>query len=223
MVAQCHRQDTAFFAAVPGFIPCPRSMQCPGCSASPSVPGGLNTTEPSTPALPWAPGKQGKVGWGRGSKWETSTFPPIVLGGGHQSPVTPSQCHLPVSWSWEDGQTDGRRGFPSPFPDDDDDGSQEDNEDDEPAGTDPQDQPHLLRVLRHLQRPLALFAGSCQGKSRGRRSVLSSLLAPARAGHRPLPPTWPGRGRKFTESPQLEVTHEDHCIQLLHNIYVMAT
>lgn len=54
---------------------------------------------------------------------------------------------------------------------------------------------------------------SLQAAARGKQgqgSVLSSLLAPARAGHCPLPPTWLGRGRKFTESPQLEVTHKDH-------------
>lgn len=54
-----------------------------------------------------------------------------------------------------------------PFPNDNNDGSQQDNEDDEPTSTDSQDQPHLLRVLRHLQRSFALFAGSCQGKARG--------------------------------------------------------
>lgn len=72
-----------------------------------------------------------------------------------------------------------------PFPNDDNDGSQEDNEDDEASSTDPQDEAHLLRVLRHLEGTLALFAGSCQGTRTGRRG---QCLAPGwvAASHRKI-------------------------------------
>lgn len=93
--------------------------------------------------------------------------------------ITTSNSQLVLGW-WrraELGGGDGWRHQPRgqvslPFPNDDDDGSQEDNQDDEPSGADPQDQAHLLRVLRHLQGTLALFAGSCQGTRTG--SPLSS-------------------------------------------------
>lgn len=95
--------------------------------------------------------------------------------------VTTSNSQLVLGW-WrraELGEGDGWRHQPPhrislPFPNDDDDGSQEDNQDDEPSSTDPQDQAHLLRVLRHLQGTLALFAGSCQGTRTSGRGQCSA-------------------------------------------------
>lgn len=73
-----------------------------------------------------------------------------------------------------------------PFPNDDDDGSQEDNQNDEPSSTDPQDQAHLLRVLRHLEGTLALFAGSCQGTRTGRKGQGSAPEGLATSDRRTL-------------------------------------
>lgn len=91
--------------------------------------------------------------------------------------ITTSNSQLALGW-WrraELGAGDRRRHTVSlPFPNDDDDGSQEDNQDDEASGTDPQDQAHLFRVLRHLQGTLALFAGGCQGTRTGRRGQRSA-------------------------------------------------
>lgn len=66
---------------------------------------------------------------------------------------------------------------------------------------------------------------SLQAAARGKRGGgLSAQLPPGPCQGRALSPAshMAGGGkRKFIESPQLEVTHEDHCVQLLHNIYVM--
>lgn len=51
-------------------------------------------------------------------------------------------------------------GYYSPFANDDNDGSQEEDENGKTTGTDAQDEPHLLRSLRHLKGSLALLASS---------------------------------------------------------------
>ena len=48
----------------------------------------------------------------------------------------------------------------SPLLDDDDDRAQQENEHHQTPGTHPQDQPHLLRALGHLQRTPVVLAGS---------------------------------------------------------------
>ena len=46
-----------------------------------------------------------------------------------------------------------------PFLNDDDDGAQKEDEDHQAPGAHPENQPHLLRVLGHLQRLAVVFAG----------------------------------------------------------------